>query len=326
MVKKIKIVSSSFWVAFWLNFLMSTLPSYAQHQESIPPITVVTSFSILKEWVEILVSGIKPNGHTIDVMSLVPLTQDPHTYQPTPNDLMILSKAKLIFVIGLSFEGWFDSLFTHATSQGIVIKVADSLPHLRTDPMPDPNVWHDVGYARMMLKTMKDMLCIHFPSESARITDNYRQYDQRLSALDTWVKDQFKTIPIQARTVLTTHDAFYYYGRAYTVTFLSPQGISTEDDVSAKTISTLIEDIRSKHIHAIFFEKLASRQLIQQIVDETGMYINENNILYADSLSDSNESASTYCTLIEHNTNMIISAFKKSYFHTDGGHTKKLDK
>lgn len=265
----------------------------------------MTSFSLLENWVKVLTSNIPTNISIISVKSLVPLQSDPHTYQITPMDAKAMEKADLIITIGLSFECWMNSFATPSSTRTTLFQAATGI-EARLAPAPDPHIWHDVQKVRQMIKNIANILCEKLPKASHIIDNNARAYDEELVSLDAWVHKEIAKIPPEKRKIITTHDAFYYYGKAYGVAFHAPIGLSTEAEADSKTVALLINQIKTENIKALFFENLANRNIIRQIADETGIQIHDDDLLYADSLSEEIGAARNYVTMIKHNTTLIV--------------------
>ncbi|MBI1954626.1 MAG: zinc ABC transporter substrate-binding protein [Proteobacteria bacterium] len=271
-----------------------------QPQSSSEPLKIVTSFSVLQDLVQQVCK------HHCNVQTIVKNSQDPHTYQPTPQDAKLLQIADLIIINGLGFEGWIERLIQAASLQEMIVATKYVRPRifdfaLNGTPIVDPHAWHDVQNAILYIQAITEALCQKAPHHKEFFKKNEKAIIEKLQLLDQWVKKQFETIPLSKRLVITTHDAFWYYGKAYGITFLSPVGISTEAQPSATHMAQLIEDIHKKNIRAIFIENLSNRKLVEQIAQEAGIPI--DGVLFADSLSDKN--ASTYIDMIRHNTQTI---------------------
>ena len=125
-------------------------------------------------------------------------------------------------------------------------------------------------------------------------------YKAELAALDRRVRERLGTIPTEKRRVITTHDAFAYYGRAYRVAFMAPEGVSTESEPSAKTVAALIRQIRREGIKALFLENISDPRLMEEIARETGAGLGPP--LYSDALSGPDGPAPTYIRMIDYNT------------------------
>lgn len=269
---------------------------------------VVVTFSILGD----LVRQIGGEGVEVDI--IVPENADPHVYQPRPLDAKKLNQAELVIVNGLSFEGWFDRLIANSGYKGEIVIAAKAVkPRLILDSkagnVADPHAWHDVKNVILYVAEIKAALQNKLPDMKDKIEKTAEKYIQSLKDLDQWVHNQFKDIKPERRKVITTHDAFAYYGAAYGIEFLSPVGISTDAEPSAAKVADLIKTIKEYNIRAVFIENLSSRKLIEQIAKEAQADV--DGVLYADSLSDSKAESSpakTYIDMIRHNTFSIRKA------------------
>ncbi len=273
------------------------------------PLKVVTSFSILGDFVKNIGKDL------VEVQNIVPENADPHVYQPTPRDVALISKADLVIINGLDFEGWFKRLIENSGYKGKIITAGEKIsariiPGSKSD-VKDPHAWHCVKNARLYIQVIASALRDELPDSKTKINENEKSYLQELEKLDIWVRDQYKEIPIDQRIVITTHDAFWYYGDSYGIKFLSPVGVSTDAEPSASTIAALITQIRTQNIRAVFIENLSGRKLIDEIAKEANT--NVDGVLFADSLSspgDNNSPARTYIDMIRHNTREIIKALR----------------
>ena len=146
------------------------------------------------------------------------------------------------------------------------------------------------------------------PNRRATYEANAARYTSELDALERDIKAAFAPIPRGQRKVITSHDAFTYYGAAYGVTFLAPQGVSNEAQPSAKRLAELIRQIKREQVRAVFLENMSDRRVIDQVVRETGATI--GGTLYSDALSDSGGPAPTYIAMMRHNTKLIAGNLK----------------
>lgn len=263
---------------------------------------VVASFTILRDFAEKITKGL-PN---IEIKSIVPYEADPHSYQPTPLDSKILSEANLIFINGLEFEKGIEKMIQSSGFKGTVYKTTQNVK-ARPD-LIDPHTWHDVRNAILYIKVITEAFCKVDAINKETYQKNAEILIKDLEDLDRWVKKELERIPIQKRIVVTTHDAFWYFGKAYGVQFLSPVGISTEAEASAQDVANLINFIKEHNIKAVFIENLANSKLIEQIAHETNRFL--QGTLYADSLSDPKGPASDFVSMIKHNVQTICKAFE----------------
>lgn len=288
-------------ITFSLVFLVHNQTSSLLPQKN-NAIRVVTSFTILRDFVEKITKGL-PH---IEIKSIVPYEADPHSYQPTPLDSIILSDANLIFINGLEFEKGIEKMIQSSGFKGTVYKTTQNV---KTRPdLVDPHTWHDVLNAILYVKVITEAFCKEDSVNKAMYEKNAAELIKDLESLDHWVKKELQKIPAQKRIVVTTHDAFWYFGKAYGIQFLSPVGISTEAEASAKDVANLINFIKENNIKAVFIENLANPKLIEQIAHETKQ--NLQGTLYADSLSDPKGPASDFVSMIKHNVQTICKAFE----------------
>ena len=268
-------------------------------------IKIVTSFSILKDFLQEITKG---NGD-VQIDSIVPLESDPHTYQPTPKDSIALAQADFIFINGFDFEKGIEKMIISSGFAGKVCRTSDGIIP-RTEPL-DPHLWHDVDHAKVYVKNITNFLSEHDPANQKLYQVNKEKLLKKLDKLKFWIHKQFASIPLNQRLVVTTHDAFWYFGKAYGIQFLAPIGISTEAEASAQKVAELINLIKEKNIKAVFVENLASPRLLQQIAEETGVIL--QGTLYADSLSAVTGPAVTYEAMMRHNVTTISKALQYTH-------------
>lgn len=174
----------------------------------------------------------------------------------------------------------------------------------------DPHAWQSIENAVVYVENIADALC----GADAENCDSYRAnastYAEELTTLDRSIKAQFAAIPQERRKVITSHDAFGYFGEAYDVEFLSPQGVSTESEASAADVASLINQIRDEKVTALFVENVSDPRLIEQIGRETG--VRPGGELYSDALSEPGGPASTYVEMMRHNADVLLSAMQAS--------------
>lgn len=273
------------------------------------PLKVVVSFSVLADMVKQIA------GDDVSISMIVPFNKDPHTYQPTPQDVRLLVDADLVIINGLTFEGWLERLIQSSGYKGeVLIASQDVQPRLLNKDggkTPDPHAWHHLKNGLLYIQTIAQKLIEKRPDLKTSIAERTAAYVGRLVELDESIRNSFARIPPQKRLVVTTHDAFYYYGAAYKVTFFSPIGINTDEEPSAAAIAALVTTIREKNIQAVFIETLSNRRLIEQISAETGAGV--DGVLFADSLSDRDGAAPTYEGMLRHNSTAILKALGASF-------------
>lgn len=271
-------------------------------------IKAVASFSILGD----MVSNV--GGSLVEVTTIVGPNADTHVYEPTPNDAKALSAATLFFVNGLGFEGWMDRLVQSTDFKGqTTVASAGVTPRKMIEDgeqVTDPHAWQNLSNGLIYVKNIADGLCQADPADCATFRRNADAYSAEIKALDTEVRQQLATVPEARRKVITSHDAFGYFGAAYGVTFLAPEGISTESEASAADVAKLIQQIRTEGTTALFVENMSDPRLIEQIARETG--VKPGGALYADALSEKGQDAATYLDMFKHNIALLAPAMNGS--------------
>ena len=287
-----------------LILLLATMAAPAVAQERLK---VVATFSILADFVR------NVGGDRVAVNALVGPNGDAHVYQPAPGDAKTLADARLVFANGLGFEGWINRLVKASGTRAPTIvatkgvkprKGEDDQGHAHGDA--DPHAWQSVANARIYVANIRDALSLADPAGKDSYAANAAAYVAKLDALEAEVKAAIEKIPSDRRRIITTHDAFGYFAAAYGITFIAPQGVSTEAEVSAKDVARIITQIRKQKIPAVFLENVTDERLLKRIGAESGARI--GGTLYSDALTDANGQAATYLDMMRHNVKQIAAA------------------
>jgi zinc/manganese transport system substrate-binding protein len=260
----------------------------------------VATFSILGDFLKNVA------GDRAEVTALVGPDGDVHVYAPTPADAKTLALANLIVVNGLGLEGWLDRLITASGSKAPVVVASRGIdPRETTDAtgsnrsVRDPHAWQSVANAETYVENIRDGLIAIDPAGKEFYQTSAAAYLAKLAALDSEVKAAMATIPADRRKIITSHSGFGYFGDAYGLQFIAPEGLSTETEPSARDVAGVIAQIRTQKIPAVFLENIADPRLLQQIAAETGAKI--GGTIYSDSLSPPNGPAATYIDMMRHN-------------------------
>jgi zinc/manganese transport system substrate-binding protein len=267
-------------------------------------IKVVASFSILGDLVK------NVGGDRIAVATLVGPGGDVHVYSPSPADARTLAAARLIVLNGLGFEGFIDRLVQASGTKAVIAIASAGVTPRRTGEggAVDPHAWQAVANAEIYVRNIRDALIKVDPPGRAYYEADATAYLARLDRLDRDVRAAIATIPPARRKVITTHDAFAYFGAAYGITFIAPLGVSTESEASARGIARIIRQVRQDMVPALFLENVSDPRLLQRISAETGTRI--GGTLYADQLSGPDGPAPTYIDMIRHNVSEIVAALR----------------
>lgn len=266
-------------------------------------IQAVTTFTVLEDFVK------RVGGDKIEITNLVPSDSDPHIYEPTPQDVKKISKADLIFINGLGFEGWIKRLIKGAGAKGEMVVCTQYIhPRLVFEDtlVRDPHAWHSIPHAKIYIRNIANALKKTDPKNADFYEKNTRTYLQELTLLDEYIRRKIDNVPPSKRKIITAHDAFGYFGNSYGIQMFAPQGISTESESKVHSIIDLIKQIKREKITTIFVEKISDPKIVQQIGRETGAKIGGE--LYADGLSDKDGQAPNYIEMIKYNFHLILSA------------------
>lgn len=287
-----------------LTLSAMSLPAFAQAAGG-RPLRVVASFSILADLVR------QVGGNTVDVAALVAPDADAHVFEPSPADARRLADAELVIVNGLGFEGWLSRLVQASGYRGTIVVASQGVTPRRLDGEPDPHAWQDLANGERYAMNIRDALIQARPADSDLVSRNCAQYVERLQALDRKVRARFEAIPRRQRRVITSHDAFGYFGAAYGIDFMAPQGVSTDSEASASAVANLIEQIRREGVKAVFVENITDPRLVQRIAQEGGVALGGR--LYTDALSKPGTDADTYLKLFAHNAKTIAASMSGTH-------------
>lgn len=265
----------------------------------------VATFSILADFVK------QVGGERVDVRALVGPNSDAHVYQPTPADAKTLADAAVVFTNGLGFEGWIARLIKASGTKAAIVVATTGVKSRKADDDhghgdADPHAWQSVPNAKIYLANIRDGLIAADPAGKTTYEGNATAYLARLDALDAEVKAAIEKIPADRRRIITTHDAFGYFAAAYGVTFIAPQSVSTESEVSARDVAKIITQIRKQKIPAVFLENVTDDRLLKRIGAESGARI--GGTLYSDALTDEKGAAPTYIDMMRHNVTQLADA------------------
>jgi zinc/manganese transport system substrate-binding protein len=280
------------------------LPAHAQTPAKLP---VVATFSILADF------ALNVGGDRINVATLVGPDGDTHVYQPKPDDAKELGAAQLIVVNGLGLEGWIDRLIKASGAKAPVIVATKGINPQQMNEEGriglDPHAWQSIANAKVYVVNIRDGLIAADPAGEAAYRANADNYLGKLDALEADVKRDIAKIPPERRQIITTHDAFGYFGTAYGFRFIAPEGISTETEASARDVAKIIRQIKAQNIPAVFLENVTDPRLVRRIAAESGARV--GGTLYSDALSPSDGPASTYIDMMRNNVRELAAALAK---------------
>ena len=226
---------------------------------------------------------------------------------------MMVQHADLILVIGLTFLGWIKELIENSGSKASVVTITEGIQvisSMQYKNSSDPHAWMDASNGLIYIKNIKDALISLKPDRENEIQTNYEKYKAELEILDATIKNEILKIPENQRVLITSHDAFQYYGMRYGLQLEAIMGISTEAEAQTSDIIRVAKVIQENHVPAVFVESTINPKMLKQIATDNGVAIGGE--LYADSLGDEKSEGSTYIKMLMHNTKTIVDALSKT--------------
>lgn len=281
---------------------------------------VVATFSILGDLVR------QVAGDHVDVTTLVGPNGDAHVFEPGPKESAALAAADVLVANGLGFEPWLERLTQAAGFKGTLVTATDGVAPLPAEHDEheegeageaghdhdhgafDPHAFQDLSNGQIYIANIAKGLSRADPAHAAEFDANARRLSAQMAALDAELKADFAAIPREHRRVLTSHDAFRYFARAYGVDFIAIHGVSTEAEPTAKDLADIVRQARGGHIKAIFLENMSDPRLIETVAGETDLTVGGE--LHADALSDQDGPAPDYLSLFRYNARQLLDALR----------------
>jgi manganese/zinc/iron transport system substrate-binding protein len=242
---------------------------------------------------------------------------DPHTYKATYRDVRNILDADIVFYNGLHLEGKMADMLHKLGHQKRVFSASNALlPEQQlVDPNfsigVDPHIWFDVCLWKQVIQYISDQLQLADPQRAAYYQANTRSYLEQLDTLHHTIQQAIQSIPHAQRILITAHDAFGYFGRAYAMEVRGLQGISTVSECGLKDVTDLVRLIIQKNIKAIFLETSVPEKPLQAVVEgcnRQGFAVKIGGHLYSDALGQVGTPEGTYCGMMQANVNTIVSA------------------
>jgi manganese/zinc/iron transport system substrate-binding protein len=253
-------------------------------------------------------------GDHAEVMALMGPGVDPHLYQPTARDQGKLKTAQLIFYNGLHLEGKMVEIFESLAKQKRVVAVSSGISESRllswkaSAGMHDPHIWFDVKLWQEAVRTIAQAYVEADPPHAPDYERRSSDYLAELDRLDQYCRDRAAELADDERVLITSHDAFHYFGRAYGFEVIGIQGISTDSEAGLKAITDAVDLIRMRHIRAIFPETSVSRAAIERVAKDSQAELGPE--LYSDALGAPDSSAGNYVGMIRTNIDNIVNSLK----------------
>ncbi|MBL8710014.1 MAG: zinc ABC transporter substrate-binding protein [Rhodospirillaceae bacterium] len=308
-----------------LAFLAGTSGAAAQEK-----LSVVATFSILGDLARQI------GGEAIDLRVLVGPEQDAHGYDPRPEDQKSVAAAEVLIANGLGFESWLERLSESAGFAGRLVIATEgitALPwreehgdehsgeehageaHAGEDHDSehdhgsfDPHAFQDAQLVLTYVDNIASGLAAARPDLAEKFHHNANELKQSFAALDAELKTALGALPANQRRVLTSHDAFSYFGRAYGIAFVGIQSAGMDDEPTAQDLRDVIEAIENQQIRAVFLENMTDPRFVETLARDTGIRI--GGTLYADALSGPDGPAPDLLSLFRHNQRELLKALQ----------------
>ena len=280
--------------------LMMSLSMVAQKK-----LKIVSSASMIYDM------SLNISGDLVDNELIVPIGGDPHKYEPRPSDAKLIADADQIFINGLTFEGWILKLIENSNTTSAVDTVTNGITpigHSEYAEAYDPHVWMDVSLGLKYIDNIRDALVQLDPKNKQAYIDNHASYRAKLEELDKYIINRIQEIPKENRVIITTHDAFAYYGKRYGLRMEALMGISTESDATSQDMVRVSKAIKEFNVPALFVESTINPKVVEQIAKDNNVSIGGE--LFTDSIGGPESEGNSYYDMMKHNTDTIVEALK----------------
>ena len=251
-------------------------------------------------------------GDRLAVGAILPVGSDPHSYQPTPQDVARLSDSKVLIINGAEYEHFLEPLLENGDGERLLIEASTGL-RFRTDTESehrvDPHLWLDPNNVITYVENIRDGLTQFDPEGAEFYQSNASAYIQQLTELDAWISEQIAQVEPERRVLVTNHEAFGYFAERYGFTVVGTivQSFSSDAAPSAQQMAALIDQIKEAEAPAIFLAASDNPALAQQIAAETGVQVITD--LHVESLTEG-APAATYIDMMRHNVARIVNALQ----------------
>ncbi|MCP1314456.1 MULTISPECIES: zinc ABC transporter substrate-binding protein [unclassified Halomonas] len=276
-----------------------------------PPLEVVTTIGMIADVAR------NVGGECVAVEAMMGPGVDPHLYQASASDVALLRGAEQILYSGYALEGQLGSVLENFARRTPTLAVApasieeEALIASQGTYGVDPHLWMDVSLWAQTVPTLRDTLIEARPACAATIEANAERYEAELLALHEWIRESIASIPDEQRVLVTAHDAFSYFGRAYDIDVEGIQGISTATETGIADIRNMANSVVERNVPAVFVESTINPRTIQAVIDaaaQQGHEVVVGGELYSDAMGDEDTVDGTYMGMLYRNTEHIVEA------------------
>lgn len=256
-------------------------------------------------------------GDLVRVTPMMGAGVDPHSYRQTRSDIVAMTRADLVLWHGLYLEAQMEEFLLKLARRGNVVAVGEEVPeelligHEDYQGRFDPHVWMVPGLWRHVVGAVERALAAAMPGEAETLAANAAAHLDDIARLGAYARKVLTTVPDRARVLLTAHDAFGYFGRAFGFEVVGIQGISTESEAGLNRISTLVDMLVERDIRAVFVETSISDRNVRALVEGAaaqGHKVEIGGELYSDAMGEPGSYEGTYLGMIDHNVTTIARA------------------
>lgn len=299
-------------IAVCLLGLMSGCAPETDHVRS-GPLNIVTTTGMIYDAAKNI------GGDKIMVSGLMGPGVDPHLYKATKSDIDRLDKADVIFYNGLFLEAKMTEIFERMAAHRMTVPIGAAVDSsklrypARFEGHPDPHIWFDLTLWRQAVTRLAETLETADSVNAEYYRTNAAAYLDSIDVLDVWVREQIATIPDDQRVMITAHDAFEYFGRAYGMEVRGLQGISTVTEAGLQDVTSMVDFLVERKIRAVFVESSVPKRTIEAVVDgcrSRGHSISIGGELFSDAMGQAGTAEGTYFGMVRHNVNTIAGALR----------------
>lgn len=301
------------WLSITLLVMLLSACGNGAAASNSDTITIVTTIGQITNITEVV------GGEHVTVTGLMGPGVDPHLYVASASDVDKLQNADIIFYNGLFLEAQMESVLEQLGERKTVVAVSAAIDRAELLASPiyedefDPHIWFDVTLWMQAVEQVRNTLVEYDPEHAADYEANAAAYLTELDTLHQYVQEQAQTIPEGQRVLVTAHDAFNYFGRAYGFEVLGLQGISTASEASTADVQALADFIAENQIPAIFVESsvpVRTIEAVQAAVQAKGFDVQIGGQLFSDAMGNANTPAGTYTGMVRYNIDTIAAALR----------------
>ncbi|MDP0489843.1 MAG: zinc ABC transporter substrate-binding protein [Verrucomicrobiota bacterium JB023] len=300
-----------FLALFGLSLLACKPPESAQTAKPDGAYSIVTTVGMITD----ITKNIVGDDGLASVQGLIGTGIDPHLYKPTRDDILTLQKADIVFYNGLHLEGKLTDILEKIGEKKPVHAVADGIPSEfflnDENKQHDPHLWMDVTLWLEAAESITGHLSAYDPENEARYRANFDAYAEKIAGLDAYAKQAIATIPEDQRVLITAHDAFSYFGKAYGIEVRGIQGLSTESEAGVWDIERMTNFMIERNIPALFVESSVSDKHVRALIEgcaAKGHQVTVGGELFSDAMGPTGSYEGTYLGMIDHNVTVIANA------------------